>query len=489
MQETGDAELGLAETGGPIDAVADAIAGVQTVFSSYILLPILLGVGVYLTVRLKFMPILRLPAGFARLVQVRRSDDDEGDVSPFGALMTALSATIGTGNIGGVALALYWGGPGAIFWMWTTALVGMATKYAEGVLAVKYRQTDDRGRHVGGPMYYIRAGLGPRFGWLAAGFAIFATVCSFITGNAIQSNSVADVADAAFGVPPVLTGLVLAGAAAAVILGGVKRIARVASALVPSMAALYLLLGFFVIGKNIAEVPGALADIVRLAFTYEAAEGGFFGSALWLAIRYGVARGIFSNEAGQGSAAIAHAAAKTKGPVDQGLVAMLGTFIDTLIVCTVTALVIITSGVLDGATAEVAGAPLTAAAFETALPGGFGDAFVSFALVVFAFTTMLGWSYYGERSIEYLVGERGVVPYRIVFIGAIFAGSAVLLLKDGGFKDVVSLVWLLGDTSTALMATPNLIGLALLSPVVLRATREHFDAGPDGSRRGAPGSA
>ncbi len=473
MQDAAEIELAEADAGW-IDALSQIIAGAQTVFSSYILLPVLLLVGLYLTIGLKFMPIRRIPRGFAELAKINRTKDDEGDVSPFGALMTALSATIGTGNIGGVALALYWGGPGALFWMWVTALVGMASKYAEAVLAVKYREVDEAGRHVGGPMYYIRNGLGKNWGWLAFLFALMAMICSFITGNTIQSNSVGDVLQSSFGVPPLVTGVVLATLAGAVILGGVKRIARVASALVPSMAAFYMLFGLFVVVKNAPEVPGALADIVRLAFTYEAAEGGFFGSALWLAIRFGVARGIFSNEAGQGSAAIAHAAARTKGPVDQGLVAMLGTFIDTLIVCTVTGLVIMTSGVLSGATSEMAGAPLTAAAFEKALPGGWGDGFVSIALVVFAFTTILGWSYYGERSAEYLFGEKGILPYRLVYVSAIFAGSAVLLLKEGGFADIVSLVWLLGDTTTALMATPNLIALALLSPVVFKLTRDYF---------------
>ena len=453
-----------------VEQITAAIGGAQTLLSSYILLPLLLGVGLYLTISLRLMPIRRIPFAFGKLLEGRKAKDgDEGDVSPFGALMTALSATIGTGNIGGVAVALLLGGPGALFWMWVTALIGMASKFSEAVLAVKFREVDADGRHVGGPMYYIKNGMGPRWGWLAATFAFAGVFTSFVTGNLIQSSSVASVLDATLEIPPWATGLLLAGGAGAVILGGVKRIANVASALVPSMAVIYILSGLIIILMNLPAVPGVFSLIVTEAFNFEAAGG----AAFWLALRHGVARGVFSNEAGQGSAAIAHAAAKTKSPVDQGIVAMLGTFIDTICVCTITGIVILLTLGVPGSDALV-GAPLTSQAFNTGLPGEFGQYIVAFGLVLFAFTTILGWSYYGERCAEYLLGEGAVQPFRYVWVGIVFVGACTLMLQETGVDNIVQLIWLMGDVMTALMTTPNLIALAALSPLVFKLAREYF---------------
>jgi AGCS family alanine or glycine:cation symporter len=427
------------------------------------MLIMILGVGLFLSLGLKLMPIFKLGAGFRLMWQGRKpiGDDAEGDIPPFQALMTALSATVGTGNIAGVATAVFLGGPGALFWMWLTALVGMATKYSEAVLAVRFRETDERGVYMGGPMYYIRNGLGKNWAWLGVLFAIFAAIAGFGIGNTVQANSVADVMEASFGAPHWVTGLVLMVLVGMVLIGGIKRIGQVASALVPLMAIFYLMAGLIVLAINAAELPAAFALVFKHAFSPIAAEGGFAGAAVWAALRFGVARGIFSNEAGLGSAPIAHASAKTNSPVNQGMVAMLGTFIDTIIICTITGMVIITSGVW---TSGVSGAELTSMAFESALPG-VGNYVVAIALAVFAFTTILGWSFYGERCMEFLFGARAVVPYRIAWILALPVGASLNL----GF------VWLVADTLNAMMALPNLIALLLLSPVVFRLTREHFE--------------
>ena len=427
------------------------------------MLIMILGVGLFLSLGLKLMPIFKLGAGFRLMWQGRKpiGDDAEGDIPPFQALMTALSATVGTGNIAGVATAVFLGGPGALFWMWLTALVGMATKYSEAVLAVRFRETDGRGVYMGGPMYYIRNGLGKNWAWLGVLFAIFAAIAGFGIGNTVQANSVADVIEASFGVPHWVTGLVLMVLVGMVLIGGIKRIGQVASALVPLMAIFYLMAGLTVLAINAAELPAAFALVFKHAFSPIAAEGGFAGAAVWAALRFGVARGIFSNEAGLGSAPIAHASAKTNSPVNQGMVAMLGTFIDTIIICTITGMVIITSGVW---TSGVSGAELTSMAFESALPG-VGNYVVAIALAVFAFTTILGWSFYGARCMEFLFGARAVVPYRIAWILALPVGASLNL----GF------VWLVADTLNAMMALPNLIALLLLSPVVFRLTREHFE--------------
>lgn len=428
-----------------------------------VMLALLLGVGVYLTVGLRFMPWRRIGVGFRQLWQGRKPGEEEGDISPFQALMTALSATIGTGNIAGVATAIFLGGPGAVFWMWITALFGMATKYAEAVLAVQYRETDERGMHVGGPMYYIKNGLGPHWHWLGVLFALFGMLAAFGIGNTVQSNSVADAVYASFNLPKWATGLIIAGLAGAVVIGGIKRIAEVAAALVPFMAAIYFAGAAVVILVNLDQVPAALATIVGDAFTGTAAAGGFAGAGVWAAIRFGVARGIFSNEAGLGSAPIAHAAAKTSDPIRQGTIGMLGTFIDTLVICTMTALVIVITGAW---TSGQTGAPLSTAAFDVGLPG-FGSFVVTFGLIVFAFTTILGWSYYGERCAEYLLGVRVIWPYRVLWILAIPVGAIGNL----------GMIWLLADILNGLMAIPNLIALAVLSPVVFRLTRERLASG------------
>lgn len=420
---------------------------------------LILGVGLYLMVRLGLQPLRKIPYGFKQLFDGRKSHG-EGDVSPFNALMTSLSATVGTGNIVGVATAIGLGGPGALFWMWCTALVGMATKYAEAVLAVEYRETNEKGLRVGGPMYYIKNGLGKRWAWLAGAFAVFGMLAGFGIGNTVQANSVADALEQSFAMPAWLTGLILAVLVGLVLLGGIRRIAQVAGKVVPFMAIAYIAAGLWVIGAHVDELPSTIALVVESAFTPVAAQGGFAGAAVWAAIRFGVARGIFSNEAGLGSAPIAHAAAQTNSPVRQGVIAMLGTFIDTLIICSITGLAIIVSGswYVDG----LAGATMTQHAFGASL--FMGEAFISLAIALFAFTTLLGWSYYGERCTEYLFGAKCVLPFRVLWVLAVPIGATMQL----------GVVWTLADTLNGLMALPNLIALALLAPVVVRLTRAYF---------------
>ena len=427
-----------------------------------VMLVLLLGTGLYLSIGLRFLTLRSIPRAF-RLLFVGRQGQGQGDISPFNALMTSLSATIGTGNIAGVATALVLGGPGALFWMWITALVGMATKYAEAVCAVRFREQDAAGNYSGGPMYYIRNGLHKRWHWLAWAFAIFGTLAGFGIANTVQSNSVAQVLEDFLAVPPLVTGLVLMVLVAAVILGGVRRIAHVASWLVPMMALGYTVMGAVVIVTHITAVPAAIATIVEAAFSGAAAAGGFAGATVWAAIRFGVARGIFSNEAGLGSAPIAHAAAQTNQPVQQGMIAMLGTFIDTLIVCTMTGLVIV---IMDVLPSGVSGASLTSMAFAQGMPGG--EYVVTLGLCLFAFTTMIGWSFYGERCAVFLFGIRASLPFRLLWVLAIPVGTLIDL----------ELVWLIADTLNAFMALPNLIALILLAPLVFRISRAYFDGQP-----------
>lgn len=513
------------------------------------MLILILGTGLFLMVGLRAMPLVQLEYGF-RMLWTGRREQGRGDITPFNALMTSLSATIGTGNIAGVSTAIAIGGPGALFWMWCTALVGMATKYAEAVLAVKYREIDAKGNHVGGPMYYIKNGLGKRWAWLGGVFAVFGALAGFGIGNGVQANSVADALEAfePFRIDPRVTGIVMAVLVGLVLIGGIRWIARVAGKLIPFMAIAYVLGGLTVLVINIAEIPAALGLIFSYAFTPRAELGGFAGATVMLAIRFGVARGIFSNEAGLGSAPIAHAAAKTDNPVRQGSVAMLGTFIDTLIICTITGLVIVTSGqwkvenpeylecVGKGGTlvqevstswgvgqtknicmlvvknseylkcvskgGEVAqevstsgrakntctlvsegetmtfdegetmtsnkvqtGASLSVAAFSSGLPG-VGGYIVTLGLALFAFTTILGWSVYGERCVEYLFGIHAIGPFRMLWVLAIPFGAVAKL----------DLMWNIADALNALMAVPNLIALFLLSPVVFKVTRDYFQA-------------
>ncbi|MGH1543609.1 MAG: alanine/glycine:cation symporter family protein [Arenicella sp.] len=424
---------------------------------------ILLGAtGVFLTVGTLFVSWRKI--GYAFKLLFDKSQPGEGEVKPFNALMTALSATVGTGNIAGVATAIALGGPGAIFYMWLIALFGMATKYAEAVCAVTYRETDANGNYVGGPMYYLKNGVGakmPRLGTtLGYAFAIFGAVAAFGIGNAVQVNSMAQALGTNFSLPSWITGVVVAALVGFVILGGIKRIGDVAGKLVPAMIILYIGAGLLVLFINADKIPDAFALIFHHAFNPAAAAGGFGGAAVAAAIRFGVARGVFSNESGLGSAAIAHAAAKTDNPVRQGLIAMLGTFIDTLIVCTITALCILTSGEwLSG----VSGASLTSNAFGASLAGG--NYVVTIALVVFAFTTILGWSYYGERCWQYLFKEKSVIIYRVLWIAA----AAFFATQK------VDFVWNLSDTLNGLMAVPNLIGLLILSPLVFKVTKDYFD--------------
>lgn len=424
-----------------------------------VMLAFLLGVGIFLMIGLKAFPWRYTAKAFILLWRGRESKQ-EGDISPYQALMTSLSATIGTGNIAGVATAIALGGPGAVFWMWMTALFGMATKYAEAVLAVKYREVDELGQHVGGPMYYIKNGLGEKWSWLAIIFALLGALAAFGIGNMVQANSVADAVESLFHIPVWQTGLLMTVLTAAVILGGLGRIATVAGKLVPTMAVLYIASALFVIITQIEQVPDALLLIVSSAFTETAAVGGFTGVAVWAAIRFGVARGIFSNEAGLGSAPIAHAAAKTNNPVQQGMVAMLGTFIDTLVVCTMTALVIVITGVWSSGET---GAALSTLAFTAAMPG-WGGYVVVLGLVVFAFTTILGWSYYGERCAEFLFGVKIIWPYRLLWLIAIPVGAMGKL----------SVIWLVADVMNGLMAIPNLIALGLLSPVIFKLTSDYL---------------
>ena len=433
------------------------------------MLVVILGVGLFFMLRLAFIPLRKIGYGMGQLWRGRVAEG-VGDISAFSALMTSLSATIGTGNIAGVATAIAIGGPGALFWMWITALVGMATKYAEAVCAVRYRETDATGKHIGGPMYYIKNGLGDGWGWLGFLFALFGAVAAFGIGNMVQSNSMADALDDKFGVPPLVTAVALAVLVAVVLIGGIKSIAAWASKLVPFMAVSYVIFGLIILLLNAAEVPAALALIVKSAFTGTAATGGFAGATLMAAIRFGVARGVFSNEAGLGSAPIAHAAAKTDNPIRQGTIAMLGTFIDTLVVCSITGLAIVSTGVWrSGET----GVDLTAMAFSSTLPDA--HYLVVASLVIFAFTTILGWSYYGEKCWQFIFGVRSIIAYRLVWVVAVFIGPWALTWESGA-RSGIDFIWLLADTLNAMMALPNLIALALLSPVVVRLTKEYYSS-------------
>lgn len=442
--------------------LADLLRAISGFVWGPAMLVLLLGTGLYLTVGLGLLPQHRLGYGL-RLLVAPTDKTAAGEIPPYQALMTALAATIGTGNIAGVATAIYLGGPGAVFWMWVTALVGMATKYAEAVLAVRFREQDDRGAYVGGPMYYIKNGLGRGWAWLGTLFALFAAIAAFGIGNTVQANSVADSLESSFGIPHAVSGLVMAALVFFVVIGGIKRIGEVAGRLVPFMGAVYALGALAIVLLHIDAVPSVLAMIVTDAFTGTAAAGGFAGAGFLAALQFGVARGIFSNEAGLGSAPIAHAAAQTTDPVRQGVIAMLSPVFDTLIVCTLTALAILTTGAW---TSGRTGAALSGLAFATGLPGP-GNLVVTFGLTLFAFTTILGWSYYGERSAEYLFGTRIILPFRLVWVAAVFVGAIGNL----------GAIWLIADIMNALMALPNLVALLLLSPVVFRLSRAYFRSG------------
>ena len=424
------------------------------------MLVLLVGTGVFLTLRLMFLQFRLLPFAFKQVFGKHdKAKSSDGDISQFGALMTALSATIGTGNIAGVATACVLGGPGAVFWMWMTALVGMATKYGEGVLAVKYRVTNENGQKSGGPMYYIERGL--KWKWLAVLFALFGTIASFGIGSSVQSNTVALAVENSMGIKTWITGIIITAFSALVILGGIKSIAKAASFIVPIMAIGYVLGGLAIIFSNMDLLVPALKLIFTDAFTGEAVAGGAIGAV----IRYGVARGVFSNEAGMGSAPIAAAAAKTDHPVRQGLVSMTGTFIDTIIVCSITGIVLVMGYLVAGNTfgAET-GAVLTTHIFDRLLPG-VGGWVVTFGIIFFAYSTILGWCYYGEKCATYLFGEKFVLIYRLLYIATVFIGTVATL----------DLVWLFADTFNGLMAIPNLIALLLLSSVIVKETKDFLE--------------
>ncbi|MGN7310571.1 alanine/glycine:cation symporter family protein [Alkalicoccobacillus gibsonii] len=430
-----------------VGAIGDIVWGPATLI-------LIVGTGILLTVRLGLLQVFQLP--YALKLVFTKSDknsEEEGDISHFQSLMTAMAATLGIGNMAGVASAVLLGGVGAIFWMWAAAFFGMATKYAEAILAVKYRVVNEKGEISGGPMYYIEKGLGWK--WLAVLFALFGFLASFGIGNMTQVNTVAGALSSNFGITPWITGVALAVLTGLVLLGGIKSIGKFASVIVPFMAIFYLVGGLIIILLNINLVPEAFAMIFKAAFTGESVAGGAIGTA----IRYGVARGVFSNEAGLGSAPIAAAAAKTDYPGRQALVSMTGTFLDTMIVCTITGLVIVMS-IMQFGLGDTSQDILTGAAFESFLPG-YGGLIVTIGIIFFAYTTVLGWSYYGEKCFGYLFGDRNAYIYRTVYVLVVFVGAVSHL----------EIVWNIADIFNALMAIPNLIGLILLSGVVVHETK------------------
>lgn len=423
------------------------------------LITLLLGTGIYLTIRLRLLQVARLPKALSLIFTAK--NHGEGDVSSFKALCIALAATVGTGNIVGVATAVKVGGPGAIFWMWIAAFFGMATKYAEGLLAVKYRTTDANGEIAGGPMYYIRHGMGEKYKPLATFFAIATILVAFLgIGTFPQVNAIVDSVEISFGMPKLTTDIFLTMLIASITLGGLQSIAHVASKIIPFMAIMYISITLGIIAIYIDEVPTAIAFIISEAFTGTAAAGGFAGSTIMMAMQNGIARGIFSNESGLGSAPIAAAAAKTNEPAEQGLISMTGTFIDSIIICTMTGIALVLTGVWQG---DAAGAAMTSSAFYTAY-GEAGSNLLTISLILFAFTTILGWNYYGERACIYLFGTKGVLPYRLIFI-ALVASGAFLKLEA---------IWILADIVNGLMAIPNLIALIALSGVVAAETKAYI---------------
>lgn len=447
-----------------IEAVLSGIGGF--IWGPWLLIPLLLGTGLYLTIRLGGLQFLRLGSALRLGLFKRKDPGSEGDISQFQALTTALAATVGTGNIVGVATAIGIGGPGALFWMWVTGLLGMASKYAEAFLGVRFRTKDSAGEQNGGPQQYLERGIKGPFGKvLAYSFAIFTVFACFGIGNMTQGNSIAANLENSFSITPWVTGIILTVGALLVLVGGIKSIGKVTAGFVPIMIVFYVVAALYILIVNVDGIPASLGLIFADAFTGSAAVGGFTGSVLIIAIQYGVARGIFSNESGMGSAAIAAAAAQTSHPVRQGLVSMTQTFIDTIIVVTMTGLVIVTTNahtLVDPETGDqIAASLMTGQAFTNGLPGEWGHWVVTIALAMFAFSTILGWSYYGERNIEKLFGRALVVPFRIVFSLVVFVGCTVPL----------GTVWAFSDVMNGLMAIPNLIGLLILSGLVARETK------------------
>jgi AGCS family alanine or glycine:cation symporter len=436
----------------------DILGSIDSFMWGPVTIVLLVGTGIFITLLVKVIQVRRFVYAWKIISGKFDNPEDKGEITHFQALSAALSATIGTGNIAGVGTAVALGGPGAIFWMWVTAVFGMGLKYAECLLSLNFRVIHEDGTVGAGPMYYLEKGLGQK--WLGVLFALFATIASFGIGNMVQANSVAEPVLTYFGIPKIVTGLVIGGLVFAVIVGGIKRIGQVASRLVPFMAIFYVLGALIVVFTQIEGVPAAFGLIFHDAFTGTAATGGFAGAAVAQAIRFGVARGVFSNEAGLGSAPIAHGAAQTEEPVREGLVAMLGPFIDTIVICTMTGLVIILTGAY---TEGLTGADLTAKGFNIGLPGP-GGYIVAIGIIFFAFSTAISWSYYGDRCVDYLFGQKMVTPYRILYCILLPVGAVVQL----------ELVWTLSDIGNALMAWPNLIGLIFLSPFILKKTKEYF---------------
>ncbi len=436
------------------------------------MVPILFFVGLWLTYKTGFIQFRRLGEGmkliFAGFMgkKIGKKKRD-GDVSPFAALSTALAATVGNGNIGGVATALFTGGPGAIFWMWMCGFVGMATKYSEALLGVKYREKYEDGTIAGGPMYYIKNGV--KIKWLAKILAPAFAVCGafaalFGTGNMMQANQMALAFESELGVPKYIVGIIIAFAVGLVIIGGIKRNGAVAERLVPIMIIIYFIFGFIVIFAHITEIPGVFLLIFKQAFSPTAAAGGFMGAGVKMAIQHGFRRGLLTNEAGLGSAPIAHAAAQTPSPVHQGLIGVGEVFIDTIVVCTITALINLSTGMWQSG---LDGTAMTAASFSKSVPI-VGGLVVAFSSLLFGYSTLIGWYYYGEQCMKFLFGVKVTYPYRVIFVGLIFTGSVISL----------KLAFYIGDIANALMAFPNLVGLALMSGTVAMTTREFFKKYP-----------
>lgn len=438
-------------------AIEQLVATLSNFVWGPIMLTLLVGTGLYLTILLKGMQFRALPHAFRLIFQ--KDHHHEGDISHFAALMTALAATVGIGNIVGVATAITLGGPGAVFWMWMTGLVGMATKYSEAVLAVKYREKGPHGMR-GGPMYYLTNGA--NLPWLGTLFAVFTACASFGIGNMTQVNATAKIFEATFHIPTVTTGIVLTLLTGLVILGGIRSISKFTSYLVPMMIVVYVGCSLFVLALNASEIPHAFGLIFYHAFNPAAATGGFVGATIAAAMRYGIARGVFSNESGMGSAPIAAAAARTNDPVKQALVSMTQTFIDTLVVCSMTALVILTA---SSWTQGIGAAELTSASMAETL-GPTGNVLVAISIALFAYSTVIGWNYYGEKAIEYLFGSRAINIYRIVFTVAVMVGAVTSL----------EFVWNFSDLMNGMMAIPNLIGLLLLSKVIKQETNRYFSS-------------
>lgn len=435
------------------------LQGIDDIVWGPLLLILLVGTGILFTVRLGLIQVIKLPKAFKLIFKAE--NNGTGDINSFGALCTALAATVGTGNIVGVATAIRAGGPGALFWMWVAAFFGMATKYAEGVLAIKYRTIDANGQVSGGPMYYIERGLGKKFKPLAIFFAVSGILVALLgIGTFSQVNSIASSIQSTAGIDTRITSVVVAILIGIIVFGGIKSISKVAEKVVPFMAITYIIFTVIILGSNASQIVPALAMILKGAFTPTAAIGGFTGAVVAKAIQSGIARGVFSNESGLGSAPIAAAAAKTHWPAEQGLISMTGTFIDTIIICTLTGLTLIVTGVWQG---ESVGALMTQAAFAQVLPKA-GPILVTVCLTLFAFTTILGWCYYGERCLEYLAGVKGITAYRIVFL---------VMVAIGGFIQL-EVIWVLADIVNGLMAFPNLIGLIGLSGVVVAETKKYM---------------